>query len=111
MLTLRSIGVLSCAKIMGAVYGCLGLIFLPLFLIGGFASLVIGKGSEAMSGIAMLALAIIAPIFYGAMGFVMGAFTAWVYNIFAKWIGGVQLELRSEISSPLVTTQTPQQGV
>lgn len=111
MVTLRSVGVLSCAKIMGAVYGCLGLSFLPFLLIGGVAGLMIGKGSERMSGIALLALAILAPIFYGAMGFVMGAFTAWIYNIFAKWIGGVQLDFRTEISNPLVATQIPQQGV
>ena len=105
MYTLRSVGVLSCAKIMGAIYGSLGLIFLPFLLLGGFASLLLGRGSEAMSGIAMLALAVLAPIFYGALGFVMGAFTAWIYNLFARWLGGVQLELTAQIASSPIAPQ------
>jgi len=42
MVSLRSVGVMSCAKMMGAIYGSLGLIFLPFLLIGGFASMVFG---------------------------------------------------------------------
>jgi hypothetical protein len=79
MYTLQSVGVLSCAKIMGAIYGSLGLLFLPFLLLGGFAGLMAGKGSEAISGIAMLVLAVFAPFFYGALGFLMGAFSAWIY--------------------------------
>ena len=36
---------------------------------------------------------IIFPIFYGVLGFLTGAVGAWVYNLLAKWIGGVELEL------------------
>jgi hypothetical protein len=107
MYTLRSVGVLSCAKIMGAIYGSLGLIFLPFLLIGGFASLMFGKGSEAFSGIAMLAIAILAPVLYGAMGFVMGAFTAWIYNLFAQWLGGVRLELKADVAILPTTAGAP----
>ena len=31
----KSVGVMSVAKIMGLIYGCLGLIFMPLFLLIG----------------------------------------------------------------------------
>jgi hypothetical protein len=99
MYSLRSIDVMSCAKMMGTIYGCLGLIFLPFLLLGGFGSLLFGRGSASASGIAMLFLAILAPIIYGVMGFVMGAFTAWVYNLVARRIGGMRLELRAEVSS------------
>jgi hypothetical protein len=85
---------------MGAIYGSLGLIFLPFLLLGGFASLMLGRGSEALSGITLLALAILAPVFYGAMGFVIGALTAWIYNLIAKWLGGIQLELKAEVAGP-----------
>jgi len=97
MYSLRSIGVLSCAKMMGALYGCIGLIILPFLLLGGFASLMLGKGSEAMSGIGLLVLAILAPIFYAAMGFVFGALTAWIYNLVAGWIGGIEMELKAAV--------------
>jgi len=100
MYTLRSVGVLSCAKIMGAIYGSLGLLFLPFLLLGGLAGLMAGKGSEAISGIAMLAIAVFAPVFYAALGFLMGAFSAWIYNLFARWLGGIRLELKPEVASP-----------
>jgi hypothetical protein len=98
MYLLHSVGVMSCAKIMGVIYFSLGLIVLPFLALAGFASL-FTKGSDAMSGFAMFVLAILAPIFYGAMGFVMGALTAWVYNIAAGWIGGIRLELKAEATN------------
>jgi hypothetical protein len=91
--SLLSVDVMSCAKIMGALYGCLGLIILPFFLLGGIGSLIFGQGFGA-SSIAMLFLAILAPVIYGAMGFVMGALTAWIYNLVARRIGGLCLELK-----------------
>jgi hypothetical protein len=95
MYSLSSVEVLSCAKITGALYGWLGLIFLPFLLLGGFGSLLFGQGSaSSSSGIVMLLIAILAPIVYGVMGFVMGAFTAWVYNLVARRIGGIRLELK-----------------
>jgi hypothetical protein len=99
MYTLRSVGVLSCAKIMGAIYGCLGLIVVPIFLLAGLASLMVGKSSDSMSGFAMFVLALLLPIFYGALGFVMGAFTAWFYNLFARWLGGIQMDLKAELAA------------
>jgi hypothetical protein len=36
-----------------------------------------------------------APVFYGAMGFIMGAISALLYNLFAKWVGGIELEMES----------------
>jgi len=81
---------------MGAVYGGIALIILPFFLLAGLVGLLAGNGSGGYSGIAAIGLAIVAPFFYGAVGFVMGAFSAWVYNFFARRIGGVRLELKSE---------------
>ena len=92
---------MSCAKMMGAIYGSLGLIFLPLLLLGGFASMMLGKDSGALSGIAMLFMAILVPVCYGAMGFIIGAFTAWMYNLFAGWVGGIRLELNTEVVAPV----------
>ena len=93
MYSLRSVDVMSCAKIMGAVYGSLGLIFLPFVLLGGFGSLLFGQKSGVLSGILMLFFAICLPVIYGLMGFLMGAFSAWVYNFVARRIGGLRLEL------------------
>ena len=101
MYSLHSVGVMSSAKMMGTIYGCLGLIFLPLFLLADFGSLLLGRqNSQPLAGIAMLFIALLLPIVYGAMGFIMGAFSAWLYNLTARWIGGIQLELKAMLASP-----------
>jgi hypothetical protein len=97
MVSLRSVGVMSCAKMMGAIYGSLGLVFLPFLLLGGFASMMLGRSSGALSGIAMLFMALLIPACYGALGFIFGGLTAWIYNLFAGWVGGIKLDLRTEI--------------
>jgi hypothetical protein len=80
---------------MGAIYGCLGLLIMPFFLLGGFASLLLGRqSSQPLAGIAMWFLALLVPVFYGVMGFVMRALIAWVYNMVARRMGGFQLELK-----------------
>jgi hypothetical protein len=96
MHTLKSIGVMSCAKIMGATYGAIGLLLLPfIVIVGGVGALTRSSKEDFIAAITMLAFGILAPVFYGAMGFVMGALSAFLYNLFAKWVGGVQLELQS----------------
>jgi hypothetical protein len=39
----KSVGVMSVAKIMGLIYGCLGLIFEPLFLMVGLVGSMAGQ--------------------------------------------------------------------
>ena len=37
---------------------------------------------------------ILFPIAYGVLGFVMGAVGAALYNLIAKWIGGIEIEIK-----------------
>src|ERR1035438_9179768 len=41
---IKSVGVLSVAKILGLVYGCMGLLFAPFFLLFGLIGSVAGQG-------------------------------------------------------------------
>jgi hypothetical protein len=93
MRTIKSIDVLSCAKISGMLYGCLGLLIIPFMMLRGLASLFAGQPKQAFGGILHLILAIVAPFFYGALGFLFGALTAWFYNVLAGWLGGIQIEI------------------
>jgi hypothetical protein len=34
------------------------------------------------------------PFIYGAMGFITGAIGALIYNLIARWIGGIEIELQ-----------------
>jgi hypothetical protein len=101
MYSIRSLDVSSCAKLMGAIYGCLALIVLPpLVLLSGFSFLLHGSNPQPYWGLWLVLPAILAPILYGLIGFLMGALAAWVYNFAARQIGGIQLELRPVVARP-----------
>lgn len=93
MQRIKSVGVLSCAKILGILYGCMGLLCIPFLLLAGLASMAAHQANSAIGGVAMLAFGILAPVIYGAMGFVFGALGAWIYNLIANWLGGIEIQL------------------
>lgn len=70
----------------------MGLLFLPFFLIMSAVS----SQPPAEQRVGMMAFgigfAIAAPLLYAAMGFVIGAIGAVLYNVVAKWIGGIEVE-------------------
>lgn len=93
------LGVMSIAKIAAAVYATIAVIpgvFVVLGILvnmstsGGFLS-GRGPGFALLFGVGMV---IGLPIVYGAMGFIFGALSAWVYNFVASKIGGVVIETR-----------------
>jgi len=92
---IKSVGVLSMAKIMGAVYCALGVIFIPFFLIAGMAGMMAGGREATLGAVGSVVIAMLFPVIYGAIGFVAGAIGALLYNLFAKWVGGIQLELQA----------------
>ena len=106
MYELKSVDVMSCAKIAGVFYFCLTLLFIPIVLV----MLVTSAGSpqpySPLGAIGLVLLAIFAPVLYGLLGFVFGAITAWLYNVTAKWVGGIRLNLRSEKS-----IEAPSEGI
>jgi hypothetical protein len=107
MHTIKSVGVLSVAKVMGAIHVVLGLLVLPFFLlISLVASMAPRQNSPNPFGPFIgIAFAIFAPIFYGVWGFVFGAIGAFLYNLMAKWMGGIEVRLEPAPVSPLVSTQ------
>lgn len=90
---LKSVGVMSVARIMGLVYGCMGLIFVPLFLLFGILGSIAGQNKNPIAGVVGIVLAILMPFLYGLIGFVAGAIGALLYNLLSKWTGGFELEL------------------
>jgi len=109
---IKSVGVLSVAKIMGLIYACMGLIFAPFFLLIGMVGSMAGQQKTPFAGIFGVSLALFMPVLYGLMGFIIGAIGALLYNLFAKWVGGFELDmdLRAStlpISYPAVPPITP----
>src|ERR1700732_1901109 len=94
MQIVKSVGVLSAAKISGATYAVLGLLFAPMFLLMGTIASMSGQRWSPFGALGGVAMAVLFPIAYGLMGFVFGAMGGFIYNLMAKWLGGIQLEFQ-----------------
>jgi hypothetical protein len=90
---IKSVGVLSVAKIMGMIYGCIGLVFAPMFLLIGLMGSALGQRNSPLAGIFGVGFAVLMPVFYGVLGFIAGLIGALLYNLFARWVGGFELEM------------------
>ena len=95
-MVIKRVGPLSCAKIAGALYVVLGLIaggFISLLaMVGAFSSDEAGFGAlGALFGVGAI---IFIPLFYGCMGFVMTLIMAWIYNVLASALGGVEIDVQ-----------------
>src|SRR5579863_1273070 len=99
----KSVGVMSVAKITGLLYGCMGLIFAPFLIALSLLGFLTGQVNTPFSGFFGFVFAVLLPVLYGAMGFITGAIGALLYNLVAKWAGGFELELEvrgSTLSAP-----------
>jgi hypothetical protein len=105
MHVVKSVGVLSIAKIMGLVYGCMGLIVAPLFLLISMIGAFAGTDKNPFAGAIGIVMAVAMPIFYGIFGFIAGAIGGLLYNLFANAVGGVQLDL--EIQPAVLSASYP----
>lgn len=99
-MVLKSIGVLSCGKVLGVLYALLGLLIgLPIALFSLIGAIVgMGSPQSGSDGLIFGTLfgvgaVIFLPIFYGIIGFVGGLISAFLYNLIARLVGGVELEV------------------
>jgi len=93
MFHLRSIGVLSCAKIFAVVHAVIGILVGFFFLLFGVVGAALAPSQQKLGIVAVIVLAVLMPVFYGVLGLVMGAIWAFVYNLAAESIGGLELHL------------------
>jgi hypothetical protein len=94
---LKSVGVLSVAVVFGILYTAIGLIvgaiFSLIIMVAGAAALAPQQGNS-LGGLLFGGGAIVLfPILYGAIGFIGGALTAALYNLVAKFTGGIVMNL------------------
>jgi len=90
-MVIKSVGAVSFAKIMGTLYVIVGVV------LGGLLSLVAMAGfgrSGSGLGVAIFGVAavVVVPLVYGCLGFVATLIGAWLYNMAAGIVGGVELE-------------------
>jgi hypothetical protein len=93
MAVLKRLGVLSVAKLEAIIMFIMGLFIGIFYAIFSSAFDSIDPSLKpVMAGLGWMGIIII-PIVYGILGFVMGAVGAWAYNLLAKWVGGIELEI------------------
>jgi hypothetical protein len=100
----RRVGVWSVARLYGAMMAVGGLIggilFALIGTVGGLAGALgssdtkAGLAAGGLSAIFGLGAIIILPICYGVMGIAVGAIGAWLYNVFAGYFGGIEVDVQ-----------------
>lgn len=102
-MVVRRVGVLSVGKVLGALYAFFGLIIGAIYALIAIVVGLIGASTASNSGDALIGGAggvvfgilsiILFPIFYGILGFIGGLISGFLYNIIARIVGGIELEL------------------
>lgn len=96
-MVIRRVGPLSVAKISGALYALMGLIFgaiISLFSVLGTAFAPDTQNAGAIGMLFGAAAIIVLPIFYGVLGFIMTLIAAALYNWMAAWLGGIEIDVQ-----------------
>lgn len=87
---IRRIGIYQTSLVVAALYGLLGLLFMPIVWVMG--RIVPTEGANAMGGFGMV-FVLGMPILYAVIGFVTTAIACVIYNILAGITGGIEIEL------------------
>ena len=81
------------AKVMAALYGLMGFIFIPF----AWVAMGMAPGANKPSG----AFLIFVPLAYAAFGFVFVAIGCLIYNFVVSFTGGIEVDLEpSSMASP-----------
>jgi hypothetical protein len=103
-MVIKRVSPMSAAKVGGILGVLLGLVFgacisLAMLAWGSAASSMastsgddMGRATGMMSMFFGVGSIIILPIFYGVGSFIMGAIYGALYNLAAKWVGGIEIE-------------------
>jgi hypothetical protein len=96
MVRIKRIGVLQTAKLAAILYFIFSaIIMIPIGLISIFAGSAFGGGSGLFGGIFGGTFMIIMPIIYAVLGFIFVAIACLIYNLVAKFVGGIEIELEN----------------
>jgi hypothetical protein len=93
---IKRIGPLSCAKLSGLLYAVIGLLLGGVFSLAAMAGAFASETADAAGIGAILGVGavIVFPILYGLMGFVATLIAAWLYNVAAGIVGGVEVDVQ-----------------
>lgn len=92
MKELKKIDIFSVAKLQAILMVVVGLV---LGIFSAIFAIIFGTITESTRLIVsskVIPMIFLLPIFYGILGFVMGAVGAFLYNLIARWVGGIKVE-------------------
>ena len=94
-MVIKSFKPLSVGKVAGILYAAIGL-FVGLIValattIGGLA----GRSDfgALAGGFVGIGAIIVLPFFYGVLGFIVAIIAAWLYNLAAGFVGGIEIDV------------------
>lgn len=99
---LRHIAPVKFGLVVGLIYGLISLMFVPFFLLFmGLSTVAALAGNHSSQNVAggivgvgfFAIMMIFIPIFYAVIGGLMGMLAAWLYNVVAGWVGGIEFEV------------------
>ena len=96
MQSIQRVDPISAMKVCAVLYAVLGLIigvFISLLSMVGFMAAASESSSGAFGFIFGAAAIVVLPIFYGVLGAIGGLISAALYNVVARFTGGLQIEL------------------
>lgn len=97
-MVIKRVSPMSAAKIAGLLYALMGLVFGAFISLFAMLGASFGGGDSGVPAFFPMLFGIgsviVLPLLYGCMGFVMTAITAWLYNLVAGMVGGMQLDVQ-----------------
>lgn len=84
---IQRIAPLQLGKLLAVIYALFSVVFIPFIMLSAFMSPE-GSGPGILFAIGM-------PILYIVLGFIGGIIGAFIYNLSAKWVGGVEIEIET----------------
>jgi hypothetical protein len=91
---LTYIAPLKAGIILALLYGFLSLLVVPFLLIAAVFGTRSGSPAPAFLSVGF---AILLPILYATVGFIGGVIVAALYNLVAKWTGGLEFGVRDMV--------------
>jgi len=94
-MVIKSFRPLSVGKVAGILYAAIGL-FVGLIValattIGGLAGR--SEFGALTGGLVGIGAIVVLPFFYGFLGFIVAIIAAWLYNLAAGFVGGIEIDV------------------
>ena len=95
MVRIRRFNILKTSTVVAVMYMVIVAIFaVPFFLLFAIAGVSTNGGpTQGANVFGGLALAVVAVLFYGVLGWLFTAIACAIYNVVAGWVGGIEVEV------------------